>query len=660
MRSHVVRLWSWWIERNKSLLPIFFADSAPLDLRILGRTLLQAVAVGLVCGLVGALFFASLEVAQRWLLEFLAGYRPLRASGELTGAAEIHAPFRPWLLVLLPAVGGLLCGLLTRVAPEAGGGGGNVMIRAFHHQAGAIRARVIPIKILASIATLGTGGSGGREGPTMLVGGAVGSVVGRFLAIGSRERRVLLVAGVAAGIAAVFRTPLGAALLAVEVLYRDGFESDALVPAVLASVVSYSVVISIFGETTLLAHAPRFPFVPAHLPLYATLAIAIALLAIGFVSALRVVRGLLARHAVPAWLRPALGGLALGAFVTAIVVIVGPWVRTPGQGLGLLGGGYGAAQMAISGSPWLPGGWQAVQLLLLLSVAKLVASALTIGSGGSAGDFAPSLAMGALLGGAFGRAAALVIEDPRIDPAAFALVGMGAFYGGIAHAPLAALVLVCEMAGNYDLLVPLMFALPISVVLLRKRSLYEEQVRSPLESPAYRDALLGDVLRRLHVRDVMVAGPPPLAFQPRTSGNDMLRRSAESTFHELVPVLDDDGRLAGVVTASSLRVLAEEKRDAGWALAADVMQPAVSVRPEDDLRSACVRMLEARLREIPVVDGEGKVVGVLDEAAITRVYLQAAASADDTQRAMPVAPAPPPGPAEPAPSEPSPAEPRGS
>src|SRR5204862_7790238 len=133
-------------------------------------------------------------------------------------------------------------------------------------------------KALASLFTLGTGGAGGREGPTMQIGGALGSVVARILRVSTRERRILLIAGVAAGIAAVFRTPLGAALLAVEVLYRDGYESDALVPSILASVVAYSVVISIFGETTLLGHAPRFAFVPWHLPFYGLLALLVAAL----------------------------------------------------------------------------------------------------------------------------------------------------------------------------------------------------------------------------------------------------------------------------------------------------------------------------------------------------------------------------------------------
>jgi CIC family chloride channel protein len=632
MRQRILRLWAWWMERNRAILPALFADTAPVDLRIVGRTLIQAAAVGVVCGFAGAAFFGALEYAQRFVLEELAGYEPLRASGETFAAGAGHHEFRWWLLPFLPALGGLACGLITRNTREARGGGGDVMIRAFHEAGGAIPARLIPLKAFASIATLGTGGAGGREGPTMLIGAALGALVARVLALGKRERRVLMVAGVAGGISAVFRTPLGAALLAVEVLYRDGFESDALVPAVLASVVSYSVVISIFGESTLLAHAPRFAFVPAHLPLYVLLALMVAAMAIGFLKMLRLVRETGAKLPGPDWLRPAFGGLALGIVATPIVVVVGHLLRgtQQGQGLGMLGGGYGAAQVAITGASWLPSGWVAVELLALLAVGKLVAASLTIGSGGSAGDFAPSLAMGGLLGGAFGRAAQLVIGDPRLDAGAFALVGMGAFYGGVAHVPLSALVLVCEMAGNYDLLVPLMFSLAISYVALRKRSLYDAQVATPRDSPAYRDALLRDVLRDVRVREIMVSGPPAVTFALTTAAPEMLRQTRETSMHDMVPVLGSEGQLAGVVTASQLRLLSEERLDAGWALAADVMQEAVIVRPDEDLRTAAERMVRSRLRVLPVVDAGGHVIGHLDESDIARIYLRAAARADDT------------------------------
>ena len=317
------RLRVWWSTRNRTLLPIIFAETAPLDLRFAGRMVFHAALVGVAAGFAGAVFFGGLEYVQRFLLEDLAGYRILRAHGETFAARESVRTFRPWLLVVLPALGGLVCGLLTRLAPEARGGGGDAMIDAFHHHGGIIRRRVIWVKALASLFTLGTGGAGGREGPTMQIGGALGSVVARVLRVSARERRILLVAGVAAGISAVFRTPLGAALLAVEVLYRDGYEADALIPAVLASVIAYSVVISIFGESTLFAHAPRFPFVPGHLPLYALLAVLVAALAVAFVAALRRAKKLFHALPIPDWARPALGGLALGALCTPIVILVG-------------------------------------------------------------------------------------------------------------------------------------------------------------------------------------------------------------------------------------------------------------------------------------------------------------------------------------------------
>ncbi|HEY5961396.1 MAG TPA: chloride channel protein, partial [Polyangiaceae bacterium] len=365
---------------NGSLLPTVLAGAAPLDVRIMGRVVLHSALVGIASGLIGAAFFASLEYSQRLLLEELVGYVPLRAHGESFAAGAHHGPFRAWLLIFLPAVGGLLCGLVVQFAREARGGGGDATIEAFHHRGGIIRRRVIWVKALASLCTLGTGGAGGREGPTMLVGGALGSLVARLLHVSSRERRILLVAGVAAGISAVFRTPLGAALLAVEMLYKDGFESEALIPSVLASVVSYSVVITIFGESTMFGNVERFPFVVSHLPLFALLAMLVSAVSALFVTMLRASRRAFQKLPVPVWSRPAFGGLALGLFATPVIVLVGKRVGLDGQGLGLLGGGYGAVQMAISGSPFLPVGWVGAELLLALAMAKLLASALTIGS----------------------------------------------------------------------------------------------------------------------------------------------------------------------------------------------------------------------------------------------------------------------------------------
>jgi chloride channel protein, CIC family len=610
--------------RDRRFLAPLLEAAAPIDLRILGRTLLHAAIVGLGAGFIGAGFFVCLEVVQRLLLEDLCGYVPLRAFGETLLPLRSGHHYRWYLLMVVPALGALGSGLVSTLAPETRGGGGDAMIDAFHHGSGRIRRRVIWLKGLASVLTLGAGGAGGREGPTMLIGGALGSLVGNWLRVSERERRILLVAGVAAGIAAVFRTPLGAALLAAEVLYRDDFESDALVPGVLASVIAYSVVISFFGESTLFAHAPRYPFVPAHLPLYGALAILVSMVAVAFLWVLRLVQRTTKKLPVPAWARPAVGGLLLGALCVPTLTVFARFTGQPGQGLGILGGGYGAAQLAITGAPWLAGGWKAVQLLCILGCVKLLAASFTIGSGGSAGDFAPSLALGAIFGGAFGYAVKLVWADPRLDPGAFALVGMGTLYGGIAHVPLSAMVLVCELAGSYDLLVPLMLAEGIAFVALRKRSLYTAQLPSQRDSPAHHEA---DALRAIAVERVMTQGRPFISFVPATPATEVLQRVSDTMWQDVFPVLAGDGKMLGMITADSVRALGSAPESQPWTVAADLMQAPVTARAEDDLRTAAQRMLDRGLREIPVVAVDGRILGFLDEADVAKAYLGA------TQRA---------------------------
>ncbi len=608
--------------RNPFAAALFAA--APFDFRFIGRTLFHAALVGIAAGGVGAAFFFSLELVQRVVLEGWAGYAPLRAHGEAFLANfGRQGIFRPWLMVFVPGIGAAAGSLIVRlVAPEVKGGGGDSTIEAYHRDEGVVRFRVLPVRFVASLLTLGFGGSGGREGPTMHIGAALGSMVARYLKVTARERRILLVAGVAAGISAVFRTPLGAALFAVEVMYRDDFEADALIPSVLASVVAYSVVISLFGESSLFAQPPRFPFVPVHLPLYALLAILVAVAASAFLFVLSRIQAMAARIPVPAWLRPGLGGLALGVFATPVILVVDKVIHSPGQGIGIFGGGYGAAQMAIMGSDWFPAGSAAAFLFLLLGVAKIIATSLTLGSGGSAGDFGPSLVIGGLFGGAFGHAAQVVFNDPRISPGAFALVGMGTFYGGIAHVPLSSLVLVCELAGSYDLLVPMMLAEGIAFIALRKRSLYPSQLPSRQESPAHRSARDLDVLESTRVGESRVRGRPYVTFDLGTSGADVLRRAASESWQDVFPVPDSSGKMKGIIPTGTLRVLSAEPEARPVAVAADVMQPPITVRIDDDLRSVTEVMLRHGLREVPVVDENGRIVGFVDESDIAQAYLR--------------------------------------
>ncbi len=607
--------------RVRALFRSSSAPASPLELQLLGRMLLHSALVGVAAGIASSIFFGALEIAQHLFLEKAAGYVPLRAQGEEIISVFNLPSFRPWLIWIIPALGALAAGVISvRFAPETMGGGSDAIIDAFHNKNGVVRRRVPFVKALASVFTLGSGGSGGREGPTMQIGGAIGSIVGRYLKVTERERRILLVAGTAAGMAAVFRTPLGAALLAVEVLHRDDFESDALVPAVLSSVVSYSVFISFFGETTLFAHSARYPFIPMHLPLYALMAVIVSLVAAGFAGTLHGVQRLTKESKLPAWAKPAIGGLALGIFATPILILVGPSVGAAGQGLGILGGGYGAAQVAITGATWFPNGWRGVELLVLLGGVKIIATSFTVGSGGSAGDFGPSLVIGALFGGAFGRAAQLIFHDPRIDPGAFALVGMATFYGGLAHVPLASLVMTCELAGSYDLLVPLMLAEGIAFVALRHSSLYHSQVPTRRESPAHHDDLIFDVLKRVRVGDVVVRDRPYVTFERGTPASEVIQKVAGSGWQDAFPVVTEDGKVAGIVSAEILRTMAADPDLAGFALADDMMSAPLSVSESDDLHVALEAMLTHGVREVLVIDEEGRIIGFLDEAEITRNY----------------------------------------
>ncbi len=599
----------------------FGSDGGPLDLQLLGRVLLHAALVGLAAGGLGTLFVFGCEAVSSLVLGHIAGYYPLHAAGEQDLFPGEAPKFRPWFLFVLPGIGALVSGVLcNRFAPEASGGGTDAVIDAFHNKRGMLRKRVPLVKLVASVFTLGMGGSGGREGPTMLMGGAVGAMVGRALRVSERERRILLVAGTAAGMAAVFRTPLGAALLAVEVLHRDDFESDALVPSVLASVVGYSVSIAFFGESALFAHAAGYPFVPVHLPLYALLAVVVCIGAVAFVAILDAVKKATQRSKIPVWARPAVGGLLLGMLAVPIIVFLEPYVGRPGQGVGVLSGGYGAIQMSISGTPWLPGGWRAVELLALLAVLKMVSTSLTVGTGGSAGDFGPSLVIGGLLGGAFGRAAQLLFDDPRIDPGAFAIVGMATFYGGVAHVPLAALVIACELAGSYDLLVPLMLAEGIAFVLLRNRALYKKQVPTKRDSPAHRQDLLFDVLKDVQVKDVVPPRPTFATFRRNTPARDVVRAVAASDWQDTFPVLDERGALVGIISGEVLRVATTHPEFVDVSVADDLMANPVSVSESDDLHKALSLLLAGELRELPVVAEDGRIIGFLDEAEITKAY----------------------------------------
>jgi CIC family chloride channel protein len=431
------------------------------------RLLLDTVLLGVVGALSAQLFMFLLRWAQRLFLVQLAGYHLPGLPEEGGVLNQVIGPHGLWLIPVATTVGGLLAGLLVySLAPEAEGDGTDGAIKAFHHLGGFIQARVPLVKTIASAITIGSGGASGREGPISQIAAGVGSVYATLTHRSDEERRFLVLIGMAAGLSAIFRSPIGTAIFAIEVLYSDmELDAAALLYTLLGSVVAYTV------NGLFVGWQPLFQ-VPADLRVpgfsdyfwYAALGVVSGVVAAMVPMVFYFVRDGFHALPIPPHVKPALGGLGVG-----ILALVFPQV---------LGGGYGWIQEAIYGR-------LAAELLIILVFAKMLAFALTLSSGGSGGIFAPSLFVGAMLGG-------FLAQLSHQPSAAFVVVGMAAVFGGAARVPIAAMLMVTEMTGGYHLLVAAGLAVMLSYVVqvtitgpLKYKTLYEQQVRVRADSPAH-------------------------------------------------------------------------------------------------------------------------------------------------------------------------------
>ena len=430
------------------------------------RLIAATVFLGVVGALAAQLFTWALRLCEHLFLIWLASYRPPGLPEDGGVLRQVIGPHGLWLVPIATTLGGLLSGFLVYTwAPEAEGHGTDTVVKAFHRASGFIRARVAPLKLVASAITIGSGGSAGREGPTALIGAGVGSIYATLAHRSDEEREILLLAGMAAGLSAIFRSPIGAAFFAIEVLYsRMEFEAQGLLYTMLASVVAYAVNGLFVGWQPLF----YFPPAPGTVPVLDYAWLAVLGVAGGLIATLLPVvfyrlRDLFRALPLPAALNPAIGGLAVG-----LIALKFPQV---------LGGGYGWIQEAIDGR-------LALKLLLVLLFLKMVAFAFTVSSGGSGGVFAPTLFVGAMLGGA-------VASVSHLPTAMFVVLGMMTTFGAAARVPIASLLMVTEMTGGYRLLPPAAFAVLVSYLVqgqlsahLKYRSLYEAQVPGRAQSPA--------------------------------------------------------------------------------------------------------------------------------------------------------------------------------
>jgi CIC family chloride channel protein len=589
--------------------------------KLLGLSLL----VGIISGLGAVLFFSACQLVFHYALGEIVGYRPTKPGGEPPMFAESITAFRPWLLLIVPTLGGLASGLIVySLAPEAEGHGTDAAIAAYHYHGGQIRPRVPLIKLVASAITLGTGGSGGREGPIAQIGAGFGSYLGAVLHLGPADRRVLMAAGMGAGIAAIFRAPLAGALFAAEVLYRSpDFESDVIIPATLASVTAYSTFGLFFGWEPLFYMPPEVLASlsfnnPLQLFPYLLLALAMVILASIYVRTFYGVTHLFHQLSIRPHFRPALGALLSGAVGLTLYFLFG---RDP-QVLSVMAFGYGVLQDALTAPPAAEASMFAALALLAVALGKILTTSLTIGSGGSGGVFGPSMVIGGCAGGALGIALHQVMPRLVPHPAGFVVVGMAGFFAAAAKTPFSTLVMVSELTGNYGLLLPTLWVCAIAFVLSDDNSIYSAQVDRRSLSPAHRGDHVRDVLGDVRIRPLITTDR--VLLRPDERLCDVVKRLRDDPFHAL-PVVDGHCFLLGVVSLEEVHLASQSPHIQDWIVAADMMRTDVEpLHANDPMDYALELFVESGLTSLPVVDDspEKKVIGTVNRADVSKLYLQ--------------------------------------
>lgn len=540
-------------------------------------------------------------IAFRYMIlgftELFSGHRDYSAVGH--AGNHLVPGLGIWFVVLAPVIGGLIYGpLVARFAPEARGHGVPEVMLAVNRNGGRIRPQVPIVKSLASALCIGSGGSVGREGPIVQIGSALGSVIGQLLRLTEPQLRLLVACGAAGGISATFNAPIAGAFFSLELILRN-FEAQSFGAVVLSSIVADAIGRAAFGSHPFLS-LPGFTFTsPLELILYAGLGVLATLVGLGFVKILyagedaadRLWRG-------PEWARPATGGILLGLLLLAVPQMYGV--------------GYPVLQHAVAGH-------YLILVLIGLLAAKVLATSLTMSIGGSGGVFAPSLFMGAMLGSAYGVLAHHLLPHLAGHAGAYGLVGMGAVFAATARAPITALLIIFELTGDYQIILPLMFAIVVATALantITKDTIYTLKLRR--RGIDINAATITHLMGQITIAEAM--GNPPSPLRPEDPVEAMLARFAEDRA-TVLPVLHPDGALLGVVSITDVeRALSRNGGSSTTARALAI--PAPPLHPAGSLEEAVVELGASDGDALPVVDpGDGALMlGWLTHRQVLRAY----------------------------------------
>ena len=550
-----------------------------------------ALVVGLGAGC-GAIVFRYLIT---WCTLVFSGHPDPSAAGHASN------PLLPglgmWYVMLVPVIGGLIYGPLVEFfAPEARGHGVPEVMLAVAQRGGRIRPQVAAVKALASALCIGSGGSVGREGPIVQVGSALGSTIGQVLHMPSTRLRLLVACGAAGGISATFNAPIAGVLFALELILRD-FEAQAFGVVVLASVAANVVGRAAFGSAAFLVLPPFTMASVWEFALYAGLGLLAALTGVAFIRILYALEDLgdWLWHG-PEWLRPVVGGLVLGLLILVLPEMYGV--------------GYPVLEHAVRGDYGVP-------FLVLLVGAKIVATSMTIAIGGSGGVFAPSLFMGATLGMAYGQIMHALLPGIAHSAGAYGLVGMGAVFAAASRAPITSLLIIFEMTGDYQVILPLMFSIALAVPLshlFSEDTIYTAKLRRRGIDVSRAQPL--NPMATLMVRDAM---KPAL----HAVSTDMPIRQAISRVTgdgtDALAVVDEHGRYRGVITARRL----EQTLEAGdvGARVGQLTEDVPAITDDQNLEEAVRALSWTDGSGLPVLTADGsRLVGWLTHRDVLRTY----------------------------------------
>ncbi len=572
--------------------------------------LLLSIVIGLVTGAAAVIFIDLID----WITNFSFGTIP-----------ETIASLGRWWIIIIPVVGSLISGpIIAFFASEAKGHGVPEVMQAMVLEGGRIRPRVAVAKIAASSVCIGTGGSAGREGPIVQVGSTFGSTLGQLFRMSDRRIRNLVACGAAAGIAATFNAPIAGVAFAIEVLAGDlaiSVVSNVVISAVTAAIVSQA-----FLGSEPAFHIPTYAMKnPVEILFYVVLGLLAGLMGVLFIKVLYGMEDVFdGWKKMPMWVRPAIGALLLGVtgFVYPPILTklgIDPVLAKAGLPIirnvpHIFGAGFDTIEAALTGPlPWI--------LLISLLFLKLLATALTLGSGNSGGVFAPALFMGAMLGGLFGLGVDMAFPQYAINPGAYALAGMAAVFVGAARAPLTAILIAFEMSNDYKVILPLMTATIIALVVAHRihpESIYTLKLaRRGLRLRFGRDV---DVLDGVMVSEVMTKNPPTIN-ENLTMGE--LEDYFMRTHHHGVMVVDGRGNLSGVITLQDLDRCLSNREDCRDIRVKDVMvKSMLTAYPDESIGDALHRMAARDVGRMPVVDRNDpkKLLGAVRRNDIARAY----------------------------------------